>query len=68
MPQHTRLLCHQLTGTVQCYAALQVAASPIPHLFLPGFRRSRKTLLTMLSASLAAGDFEGTVVEQLLQG
>lgn len=47
---------------------LQVAASPIPHLLLPQFRHSRKALLRMLSASLAAGDFKGTVVEQLMQG
>ena len=47
---------------------LQVAASPVPHLLLPRFRRSKAALLSMLSQSLAAGDFEGTVVEQLLQG
>jgi predicted MarR family transcription regulator len=54
---------------IQCFAAvLQVAASPIPHLLLPKFRSSRSTLLQMLSKSLAMGDFEGTVVVQLLHG
>jgi hypothetical protein len=46
----------------------QIAASPVPHLLLPAFRKSRSTLLRMFRESLAAGDFEGTVVNQLLQG
>jgi hypothetical protein len=46
----------------------QIAASPIPHLLLPAFRRSRSRLLGMFRESLAAGDFQSTVVNQLLQG
>jgi len=46
----------------------EIAASPIPHLFLPTFRRSRAALLRMLRASLAAGDFKGAPVEELIEG
>ncbi|KAF6254878.1 cytochrome P450 [Scenedesmus sp. NREL 46B-D3] len=46
----------------------EIAASPIPHLLLPAFRQSRSRLLSMFRESLAAGDFTGTVVDQLLQG
>ncbi len=46
----------------------EIAASPIPHLLLPAFRRARKDLLRMFRASLAAGDFRGTAVEELLAG
>ncbi|WIA16335.1 hypothetical protein OEZ85_013034 [Tetradesmus obliquus] len=46
----------------------EIAASPVPHLLLPAFRRSRSALLRMFRQSLAAGDFKGTVVDQLLQG
>eukprot|EP00775_Hariotina_reticulata_P002863 gene2863-3155_t len=46
----------------------EVAASPVPHWLLPGFTRSRSALLSMLRSSLTAGDFKGSVVEQLLLG
>jgi hypothetical protein len=40
----------------------------VPHLLLPAFRRSRRRLLRMLRASLAAGDFKGTAAGALLEG
>ncbi|KAI8474677.1 MAG: cytochrome P450 [Monoraphidium minutum] len=46
----------------------EIAASPVPHLLLPAFRRSRADLLRMLRASIAAGDFGGTAAGALLEG
>lgn len=60
--------CSTIHCCSTCCCALQIAASPVPHLLLPAFRRARHELLLMFKASIAAGDFRGTVVEQLLCG
>ncbi|GAB4813829.1 hypothetical protein N2152v2_000875 [Parachlorella kessleri] len=51
----------------QFEAAFELAASPVPHLFLPRFRRARAHLLGALRASYKAGHFQGTVADALIQ-
>ena len=46
----------------------QVAASPVPHLFLPRFRSCRARLLRWFRQSLDLGDFKGTPVGELMEG
>eukprot|EP00879_Flechtneria_rotunda_P018291 GHRR01019188.1.p1 GENE.GHRR01019188.1~~GHRR01019188.1.p1 ORF type:complete len:508 (+),score=214.12 GHRR01019188.1:966-2489(+) len=63
---------HGLTDVRQSFLVFEeqfeVAASPVPHLLLPKFRKAKHQLLSMFKASLAAGDFKGTMVGQLLAG
>lgn len=49
-------------------AGFELAASPVPHILQPRFVRSRAALVAAFRASYAAGDFEGTVVGQLVEG
>jgi cytochrome P450 len=46
----------------------ELAASPVPHLLQPRFRRARAALLRALTASYRGGHFEGSAVGALIQG